>query len=110
MLESYGQIYAFLSCFAFGVIFGVVYLLVLLLKNKIKFKSIKIAVDLIYFVILSTTFSYYTKILSYPSVRFYMPTAVLLGVFVSVKTFNIMLAKTMEKIYNIFNTKVKEKL
>jgi hypothetical protein len=110
MFESYGQIYTFLSCFAFGVVFGVLYLLVLLVKSKIKVKIIKIITDLIYFIGLSIFFAIFTKIFRFPSVRFYMPTAVLLGVFSSVKTFNIILAKMIEKIYNIFNTKVKEKL
>lgn len=103
MFETSGQFYIFTACFAFGVIFGIFYVFLLVIKGKINNKYIKITIDLSFFILLALLFSVFTKIHRFPSVRFYMPTAVVLGLFCAIKTFNIILAKILKKLYNKYN-------
>lgn len=108
MFETRGQLYFFISCFAIGVILGIFYVFLIIIKGKIKHNWIKIVIDILFYIIASLIFTIYTKINNFPTVRLYMPTAVLLGLLCSVKSFNIILAKLLKKLYNNFNKKLRK--
>lgn len=106
---SNGQFYIFLACISFGAIWGIFYLPIILFK-QFKVKWLNILLDLVFFVLLSASYFLYSFTLRFPSVRLYMLAGVLVGLFISAKSFNIILAKFIKKIYNIIDKRIKEKL
>ncbi len=106
MFVSSGQFFVFLSCVAFGVIMGVLYSGVIALKRLVKIKWICVLLDVLYFCVISIFFLIYSFWQEYPSIRGYMPLGALLGVYLYLKSFHIMLAKIIKRLYNVIGSKI----
>lgn len=110
MFESSNQIYVTLTCFSLGVIFGLIYLIVIAIKQRFTDSIIKILIDVFFFVLLVIFYFVVSYNLKFPSIRVYMPTSVLFGVFCSIKSFNLILAKICKKLYNKMKVKPRKKV
>ena len=102
------QLYIFLACLSFGAISGLLFSLSALIKCKIKNKIIRIFPDALVFFITTISYIIYSYFMEFPNLRIYMIFAVFLGLYLYMKSFDIILAKVVKKIYNIF-TKRKTK-
>ena len=106
MFVTENQFFVFVACVAFGGVFGVIYPLFALIKKPLKSKIAKGIADVIYFALFTAFFLPYGYFLGFPSFRIYMPVGALVGLFLYMKSFYIILAKYGEKAYN----KIKGKL
>ena len=101
MFVSHGQFYVFIASVSIGCVSGIIFSVVVefskLFKNRIVLQ-IGYGLSLI---LASISFVYFQYKLSFPSLRFYMIVGVFLGLIVYAKTFNLMLAKALKKLYNI---------
>ena len=102
MFVTSAQIYVFISWVAYGVVAGLVLVVNEIIKPFIKFKLLKILIDVFAFVFLSVGYVYYSYKLSFPNYRAYMFFGVIIGVFLSNKSFYLILAKLVKNIYNIY--------
>ena len=83
MLENLDQFYFFLACLAIGAICGVFFSL----SNAIKFifskklsKIFGIITDFFAFVLTTLTYIIFGNLFNFPSIRFYMPIGVIIGI------------------------------
>lgn len=106
MFVTYSQFYVFLSCLSFGVIIGVLYSIMALIKNFIKKNFIKIILDILYFLLFAILFILYAFYFNFPNFRWYMIFGVLLGNFLYAKSFHIILANFCKRLYNIVNVRI----
>lgn len=106
MFVTYTQFYVFISCLSFGVIIGGLYSIITIIKNLIKKKFIKIILDIFYFLLFTILFVLYAHNLNFPNFRLYMIFGALLGNFLYVKSFHIILANFCKRLYNIVNLKI----
>ena len=105
MFVSNGQFYVFVACVAFGGITGVLFTFSKIFKNLAKNNFLKIIFDVIAFLVLSFFYILFSNKLCFPSFRTYMVLGVLVGIIIYLKSFHIILAKTLKKIYNIIYKK-----
>ena len=105
MFVTLNQIYVFISCIAFGAIFGIVYSTFAFLSDALRLKKLRFISDIAYFVIFSIVFLFYSYVNNFSNIRAYMILGVFLGNYLYVKSFNIMLAKFLKRIYNISRNK-----
>ncbi len=103
MYVSANQFYVFIASVAIGglgaVPFSIFYPLKKILNNKI----ISSLIDFCCCLILLGAFILISYKLNFPSLRAYMLVGVFIGVFLYLKSFNILLAKCTNKVYNILN-------
>ncbi len=102
MFVSGGQFYVFISCVAFGGMSGILFSFSELIKLKINNDLIRIIPDFIAFIITTGLFIIYSHLLSFPNFRLYMILGSLLGIIIYFKSFHILLANCMKKLYNLF--------
>ncbi|MBO7345225.1 MAG: spore cortex biosynthesis protein YabQ [Clostridia bacterium] len=104
MFVTRNQIFVFLFCLSFGCCFGFVISLFNCFLPK-KYKWLRVLVDAILGVCGALVFSCLSHAHNFPNLRMYMIIGVACGFFAYFKSFNILLAKIQEKIYNIFKSK-----
>jgi len=100
MKVTIDQFFVFSALFSLGFLFGIIYTIIILpfeIKKSVLLKNI---VNILLFLILSILFIIIYNALKMPNFRVYMFISVLLGFFVCYKTFRVMLAKLLIKVYN----------
>lgn len=105
MFVSKNQFYIFVACVAFGGIAGVVFSIASIFKLPFKNKILLSIPDILSFIVVVFLYVFISDFSRFPTIRFYMPLGVLIGLYLYFKSFNIILAKSAEKIYNIFKSK-----
>lgn len=101
MFVTASQFYVFVSCVAFGSVFGILFGLSDCVKLFIKSKTLKVLSDVLAFIVVCFSYIVYAYVLKFPNLRAYMFLGVFAGILLTFKSFNILLAKTVKKIYNI---------
>lgn len=101
MFVTAKQFYIFLACVSLGVVLGVIYSLVSPIKKLVKLYPLAILLDIIFFVFTAFCYVKVSYEYNFPSLRFYMIIGVFVGVIGYIKSFNIILAKLVKKVYNI---------
>jgi len=107
---SFNQFYVVIACFAFGAVSGVFFSLALPVRKFIKNKYVNAMLDFGIFVAISVLYIIYQYALSFPSFRAYMLFGVFLGLVCYLKSFHIILAKALKKLYNRCIKKKKVKI
>lgn len=110
---SEGQIFVFIACVAVGAISGVCFSLSDLIKSGLKIKVLGVITDTFAFLSAFIVFQAAAYFFNFPSLRTYMVVGVFLGIFLYLKSFNIILAKLFKRLYNIiriFNRKIGGKI
>ncbi|MBE7062001.1 MAG: hypothetical protein E7382_05645 [Clostridiales bacterium] len=107
MFVTKNQFYVFVACLAFGCAVGIIFGFSSIIKKRVKNILICAIGDFFAFIITAFLFLIYSFNMHFPSLRVYMFIGVYLGIYIYFKSFNIILAKCAEKIYNI---RVKNKI
>lgn len=100
MFVTENQIFVFIACIAFGGVSGIIFSLLQPVKILFKIKSVAVALDIISFLIVWALFVQYSLMMEFPSIRAYMPIGVFIGLTLYFKSFKIILAKYIQKLYN----------
>ncbi len=108
MFVTSGQFVFFMLSVSFGISFGIFWGLIRLCFCKTG-KIGKAVGDVLFFVFLSISFTYFAYLLKFPAVRLYMIVGILLGIFIYMKSFNIILANVLKKVYNLTISKIIDK-
>ena len=106
MFVTKNQFYVFIACVAFGAIGGVVFSFFTPLKLSVKSQAIRILLDATAFIVFTGGYVFYSFTLNFPSIRAYNILGVLLGLVLYLKSFGIILAKSVKKLYNILRKKL----
>ena len=104
------QFKIFIICLACGVLSGIVYDALYIIrraacgaakaKRTLKDKVVTAVCDVIYAAALSASFIFCSVFFSFPDVRLYMLASCLLGAALYIKSFHIMVAFLINKLYN----------
>ena len=105
MQVTFDQFFVFTALFSLGFIFGMVYFFIISPFEKKKSFYLKNIVSIILFIILFLVYQTLSVYYKFPNFRWYMPCSILLGFIVYYKTFRVMLAKLLIKVYNILISK-----
>lgn len=100
MFITANQIFIFLVCVYSGLLSGVVYDILYILKFTVGGKRMDIILDIVFFVIFSGIYIFVSFIFEFPVFRLYMFFAAQLGLFMYIKSFHILFANASKKIYN----------
>lgn len=100
MFVTSNQFYVLMACIAYGGISGAFLSFLSPLTKILKSRWIKAVVDFFCFIVITFGYIVYSFALKFPSFRIFMPIAVFVGIILYMKSFNIILAKMIEKIYN----------
>ncbi len=100
MFVTNGQFYIFVALIAFGGLCGIFFSISTLVKYKLNNVILKIIPDVFAFIITAVLFVVYSNWLSFPNFRAYMAVAVVLGISIYFKSFHILLAKCIKRLYN----------
>lgn len=106
MFVTANQFSVFIACLSIGGTCGVFFSVSALLKNVVKNNKIAWVFDLVAFIFTSLIYGVSSYKLCFPNYRVYMTVGVLVGIFLYLKSFHILLAKTTKKIYNIMENKI----
>lgn len=109
MFVSKGQIFSFIACIAFGAVCGVFFSFSYLLKRKFDNYPFRVLSDFFAFVFTSVLFVFFSYKIFLGEFRIYMTIGVVSGIALYLKSFNLILAKTLDKIYNIKHRRKKGK-
>lgn len=109
MFVTKNQFYVFSACLAFGTVLALLYSIVRLVSYLFNSKVLLGTIDLLFLAFSSLLFSYYSHMLFFPNFRPYMLIGVFSGFFGYLKSFHIILAKSIKKFYNIFVSKIPKK-
>ncbi len=106
------QFFVFLVCVLCGVASGPVYDLIYCARYPVRAAWVRIATDVLFFMLFCGLFLFVSVVFSLPTVRFYMFGGCLAGFFLYLKSFHKIVAFFMEKLYNKFvqNRKAKEEV
>ncbi len=110
MFVTKNQIFVFIACITYGFFSGAVFGVLGFLKVFIKNKILTVVLDVICGVMLGMFFVIYAYEFNFPNLRAYMFIGTLMGLVCYFKSFNILLAKSAEKIYNIYKSKKVKKI
>lgn len=105
MFVTKNQIFVFIACVSYGLFSGVAFGLLCFIKVFIKNKVLTVILDVICGAMLGAGFVSYAYKFNFPNLRAYMFVGILIGLLCYFKSFNILLAKSAEKIYNIYKSK-----
>lgn len=108
MFVSSGQFYVFTACVGFGVFLGILFFTVKDLTVKIKNASFKGVIQFLPFFFSAFLFIIYSNKLNFPTFRVYMLFGVFSGVYLYGKSFRLILAKVVKRVYNIKKEKGKK--
>ena len=109
MFVTKNQFYVFVACVAFGTLLAILFCVVRLVRYLSNNKYFLGVVDFLFLTISSFLFSYYSHMLFFPNFRPYMLIGVFSGFFGYLKSFNIILAKSIKKFYNRIVSKTPKK-
>lgn len=109
MFVTKHQFYVFIACIAFGGMGGVLFSIFQTIKFCIKNKLVKATFDVFVFLILAGGYVLYSHLLNFPNIRIYMMAGVFVGIVLYFKSFHIILAKYLKKLYNIIVKNLKRK-
>lgn len=109
MFVTGGQFYVFIACLAFGGVCGIFFSVSAIIKFVTTNKIIRLIPDLFAFLLTCALYVIYAFILNFPSFRAYMVIGVLLGIYLYLKSFHIILAKICKKAYNNIRKKFSRK-
>ena len=101
MFVSRGQFFVFIACVAFGGVCGILFSAAGALKFFVKNKIVKNLFDFITFLLVCFLYFIFAYKMRFPNFRFYMVLGVFLGIFMYIKSFHIILAKFVKKMYNV---------
>lgn len=110
MFVTSNQFYVLCACISFGFFCGLFYQIIIFIKNKLNNTTIKIIIDIVIFLVFAFLFIVYAHFLKFPNLRLYMPLSVFAGMYLTNKSFGIILAKIIDWVYNITRKKFKGKL
>ena len=105
MFVTANQFYVFVACLAFGALVGVVFSFLEFFSSLIGKRWVKIIADFFAFIICFVLFEIYSFNMHFPSFRLYMVLGVFLGIIAYKKSFQIILAKIVKKLYNKFTSR-----
>ncbi len=105
MFVTANQIYIFFACVAFGGVSGLFFSTSIALKKIIKNKWLKILPDVVAFFVITPLYVLYSFCMRFSNLRVYMLLGVVIGIILYLKSFHIILAKFIKKVYNIFKYK-----
>jgi len=100
MFVTANQIFIFLVCIYSGLISGVIYDVLYLVKLVAGGKWTNIILDIVFFIIFSLIYIFVSFIFHFPVFRLYMFLGTQLGLFMYIKSFHILIANGAKKIYN----------
>lgn len=100
MFVAKNQIYVFIACVSFGLVLGLALSIASLVKHFIKIPIIKDLPIVFTWIVAGVFFSIYSNQLNFPNFRFYMIAGVFISLVLYYKSFHIILAKIVKKIYN----------
>lgn len=111
------QIYIFIICLFCGVVSGVLYDFLYIVRCSlcgiqksaytVKDKIFLIICDLLYCLVFATGFIFVSVIFNFDNLRLYMLLGCIIGAIIYLKSFHIIVAICVQKVYNIF-TNIKE--
>ena len=105
MFVTASQIYVFITCVALGGVFGALLSISCSIKNFIKNICLKAIPDFVVFVLCDVIYAFVSYNMKFPNVRIYMFLGIFVGIITYLKSFHILLAKIIKKIYNIIKRK-----
>ena len=108
MYVTANQFYVFLACVSIGSTCGILYSIFYLIKYFVKINVIKILLDVLFYVASFFIFLMCGYKLYFPSLRVFMLLGFFIGLVVYIKSFNIILAKIVKKLYNKIKIKCKK--
>ena len=108
MYVTKNQIFVFIACYAFGCVVGVSFGIIDHIKKIIKVRFLGVVLEVLNFFIVSIIYLLYSHALRFPNFRLYMIIGVFLGVLSYLKSLHIIVAKCLQKVYNII-VKIKNK-
>ena len=103
------QIFVFFACTACGIVSGVLYDVIFCALYPIRARWVHIVTDMFFFVLFAGLYLFVSVMFSLPSFRLYMLCACFIGFFLYLKSFHKIVAFFMEKIYNGYGRKRKQK-
>ncbi len=101
MFVTSNQIYIFLACVAYGGVSGVIFSILFCVKKIVKNQFLAFTFDFISFIVVAFGYLLYSYSLKFSDFRIYMPIGVFIGILAYLKSFHILVAKYVKKIYNI---------
>lgn len=105
MFVTASQIYVFIACVALGGFFGALLSISCSIKYFIKNIYLKALPDFIVFSLCALIYAILSYNMKFPNVRMYMFLGIFVGIVTYLKSFHILLAKIIKKIYNIIKRK-----
>ncbi len=102
------QIFVIICCVAIGVVSGIFFSLSLFFKQFFKSRLASILCDVVAFIFSSILYIVISVSAGFPSTRAYMVFGYFVGLVLYFKSFNLMLAKSAKKLYNIIKKKTRE--
>lgn len=99
------QFFVFLFAVAIGCVLGLLFTIKNFIKHRFKNKVIKVFCDISVFIVCAICFNYLTYIFEFPNLRTYIFLGFFVGIFLHLKSFDLILAKLYKKIYNIIKYK-----
>lgn len=107
MFVTLNQFYVFIVALSSGVICGIPVALSYDIKKASGNVIIGIFTDVTAFVLVTAIYVVLSYIFNFPSLRFYMIVGVFAGMYIYFKSFHILLAKILNKPYNIIKKVIK---
>lgn len=99
------QFFVFLCSIGFGCIIGFLFSIKNVIKKRLNNKALKIFCDVLVFILCAFCFNYLSFVIYFPNFRVYILLGFFVGIYVHLKSFNLILAKINKKIYNIIKNK-----
>lgn len=113
------QIFTFLICMCCGIASGILYDILYVVRCAVcgvdfraydlKDKIFAAVFDVIYFAVLAAAFVFLSVMFEFNGVRLYMLCGTALGVLLYLKSFHIIVAFCVKKVYNKYTTKKEKK-
>lgn len=104
------QIFIFLTCAGVGALSGIVYDVLYIARCAVcgvnrqaytaKDRVFIIACDILYFAVLSAAFIFVSVMFDFYELRFFMLAGCILGAFLYLKSFHVIVAFSVKKVYN----------
>ncbi|MCI9504334.1 MAG: hypothetical protein HFE26_02925 [Clostridia bacterium] len=97
------QIFIFLVCVTSGLVGGIFYDILYLIRYPFRAKWVKITVDALFFVLFAGIYLFVSVLFELPTLRVYMFLGCLAGLFLYLKSFHKIVAFFAQKVYNGIN-------
>lgn len=100
MFVTANQIFEFLVCIYAGLLSGIIYDIFYAIKQFCGGKKFDIILDIVFFVVFALIYIFVSFIFEFPVFRLYMFLSAQLGLLMYIKSFHILFANAVKKIYN----------